>query len=141
MNEDEMRQLSPDPMALSAQALAAGTSLLVVTVGARGAVYVAAPGFGPGGAAPDSSRPGGRGPALQAATGTIRTARVDGHPAEVLDPTGCGDVFGAVLFSRLLAGERLEEAMATANGMAARAAGYRGARGLARHLKGELLKV
>jgi hypothetical protein len=45
LNEDEMRQLSPDPLSLSAQALGAGTSLLVVTLGPKGAAYVAAPGF------------------------------------------------------------------------------------------------
>ena len=40
-----MRQLSPDPLSLSAQALSAGTSLLVVTLGPKGAAYVAAPRF------------------------------------------------------------------------------------------------
>ena len=45
LNEDEMRQLSPDPLSLSAQALGAGVDLLVVTLGAKGAAYVAAPGF------------------------------------------------------------------------------------------------
>ena len=45
LNEDEMRQLSPDPLSLSAQALGAGVSLLVVTLGPKGAAYVAAPGF------------------------------------------------------------------------------------------------
>src|SRR5919107_4917497 len=45
LNEDEMRQLSPDPLSLSAEALSAGTKLLVVTLGPKGAAYVAAPGF------------------------------------------------------------------------------------------------
>ena len=45
LNEDEMHQLSPDPLSLSAGALGAGTSLLVVTLGPKGAAYVAAPGF------------------------------------------------------------------------------------------------
>ena len=45
LNEDEMRQLSPDPLTLAAQALGAGVSLLVVTLGPKGAAYVAAPGF------------------------------------------------------------------------------------------------
>ncbi len=45
VNEDEMRQLSADPLALSAHVLDAGVSLLVVTLGPRGAAYVAAPGF------------------------------------------------------------------------------------------------
>src|SRR3954453_9513584 len=45
LNEDEMRQLSPDPLSRSAGALGAGVSLLVVTLGPKGAAYVAAPGF------------------------------------------------------------------------------------------------
>ena len=45
LNEDEMGQLSPDPLSLSAAALAAGVSLLTVTLGPKGAAYVAAPGF------------------------------------------------------------------------------------------------
>ncbi len=45
VNEDEMRQLWPDPMALAAGAIDAGVSLLLVTLGPRGSVYVAAPGF------------------------------------------------------------------------------------------------
>ncbi len=45
LNEDEMRQLSPDPLSLAAEAIGAGTSLLIVTLAAKGAAYVAAPGF------------------------------------------------------------------------------------------------
>ncbi len=45
LNEDEMRQLSPDPLSLAVDAIGAGTSVLIVTLGARGAAYVAAPGF------------------------------------------------------------------------------------------------
>jgi sugar/nucleoside kinase (ribokinase family) len=59
---------------------------------------------------------------------------------EVLDPTGCGDVFGAAVFSRLLAGDDIEPALHHATHMAARNAAYRGAGGLARHLRGELVQ-
>ena len=52
------------------------------------------------------------------------------------DPTGCGDVWGATLFSRLLAGDDLEDAMRTANGYAARNVAHMGARGLTDHLLG-----
>jgi hypothetical protein len=45
LNEDEMRQLSPDPLSLAAEAIGAGTSLLIVTLAAKGAAYVSAPGF------------------------------------------------------------------------------------------------
>jgi len=51
LNEDEMHQLSPDPLSLAARALAAGVSLLVVTLGPKGAAYVAAPGGRSGGRA------------------------------------------------------------------------------------------
>ena len=54
------------------------------------------------------------------------------------DTTGCGDVWGATFFARLLAGDGLEEAMRVANAMAARNVEHRGARGLHLHLKGRI---
>jgi len=131
INEDEMRQLSPDPMALSAQALAAGTSLLVVTLGPRGAAYVAAPGF-------DRLRTG-RAREAPAVGAPVRTARIPAAPAKALDPTGCGDVFGGALCAGLLDGLPVEEALAAAARMAARNADHRGASDLARVLRGELV--
>jgi len=131
VNEDEMRQLSPDPLALSAYVLDAGVSLLVVTLGPRGAAYVAAPGFdgwGAGAGAP-STAPGH----------AIRTALIPAPRVDALDPTGCGDVFGAVLCSRLLAGDGVEGAIREANRLAARNAAFRGAGGLSRFLRGELV--
>ena len=128
LNEDEMRQLSPDPLTLSARALAEGVQLLVVTLGPRGAAYVAAPGF--------DGFPVRRGCAAQ---GTVRTALLAPPPVDAIDPTGCGDVFGASLASRLLAGDGLAEALAHANRMGARNAAFRGARGLSSHLRGELV--
>jgi hypothetical protein len=119
LNEDEMRQLSPDPLALAADAIGAGVSLLVVTLGSRGAAYVAAPG-------------------VEGAT-AVRTALVPAPNVEALDPTGCGDVFGAALCARRLAGDGIEPAIRHANAMAARNAAFRGAGGLGRHLRGELL--
>ncbi|HEX6643881.1 MAG TPA: carbohydrate kinase family protein [Gemmatimonadales bacterium] len=118
LNEDEMRELSPDPLALSADAIAAGVELLVVTLGPRGAAYVAAPGSG----------------------GTMRSARVEADAVDAVDPTGCGDVFGASAFSRLLAGDDVEAALRHANRMAGRNATFRGATGLADHLRGELVR-
>ncbi len=127
MNEDEMHQLSPDPLSLASQALEAGVSLLTVTLGARGAAYVAAPGF---------ERLAHRG---RPAGGSVRTALVPAPAVEALDPTGCGDVFGGTMAGRLLAGDTVEDALATANRMAARTAAFRGATGLSRHLRGELV--
>jgi len=48
-------------------------------------------------------------------------------------------VFGAVACARLLAGDGVEPALAHATALAARNAGLRGAGGLGRHLRGELL--
>ena len=45
VNEEEMSMMAPDSLALAATAMAAGTSVLCVTLGKRGAVYFAAPGF------------------------------------------------------------------------------------------------
>lgn len=129
LNEDEMRQLSPDPLSLSAEALAAGVDLLVVTLGSRGAAYVAAAGFD--GLASRTKAPSD--------SQAVRTALVPGTEIDALDPTGCGDVFGAAAFARLLAGEGIEAALGHATAMAGRNAALRGAGGLARHLRGELL--
>ena len=127
LNEDEMRQLSPDPLSLAAEAIAAGVSLLIVTLGPKGAAYVAAPGF--------DGWAGGR----TGSTAAIRSALVPAPTVDALDPTGCGDVFGAAAAARLFAGDPVEEAIRHATAMAARNAGFRGAGGLAHHLRGELV--
>jgi len=69
----------------------------------------------------------------------VRTALIPASPVDVLDPTGCGDVFGAAACARLLAGDRIEGALRHATAMATRNAALRGAGGLSRHLRGELL--
>jgi sugar/nucleoside kinase (ribokinase family) len=150
VNEDELAMMAPDPMALAATALANGVRCLSVTLGKRGAAYFAQPGYdglaGPaGGVALDG------GPAREAARadvvagvgggalGPVRTALVPA--AEALDdgdPTGCGDVWGATHFSRLLAGDTLEDAIAAAHRAAARNLAHRGATGLASYLRGEI---
>jgi sugar/nucleoside kinase (ribokinase family) len=69
----------------------------------------------------------------------MRTALVP--PERVLDggdPTGCGDVWGATYFSRLLAGDNLDAAILAAHRAAARNAEHRGATGLADHLRGTI---
>ena len=133
MNEDEMTQLGGDPLIVSADVLGAGASLLVVTLGARGAAYVTAL---PEGRMGGWAEPGARG---LPPTGAARTALVPAPQVESLDPTGCGDVFGAALCARLLAGDPVEPAISEANRLAARNATYRGAGGLARFLRGELV--
>jgi len=127
VNEEEMRQLGADALPVAADAIAAGASLLNVTVGPRGVVYVARPGF-------DQLADRGH-----AGAGTIRTGRVAPPTVDATDPTGCGDVFGATCFARLLAGDDLVAALDAANRAAARNATFHGATGLSRHLRGELV--
>jgi sugar/nucleoside kinase (ribokinase family) len=145
LNEDEMSQLSPDPLTLSAQALQAGVSLLTVTLGPRGVAYVAAPGFeglaerGKEGTRDGSGIRGPIVPAFPRSTVPVRSALIPAPSIETLDPTGCGDVFGAAAFARLLAGDPVETALRHATALGARNAGFRGARGLTSHLRGELV--
>lgn len=140
MNEDEMAQFAPDPLAMAAMAMAAGVKLLVVTLGPRGVVYFQAPGFeglgdqwagGPMGQAVSTS------PLAHSPT-PIRTALLAAPSVDAIDPTGCGDVFGAALCARLVAGDQTETAIQTAQSFAARNATLRGATTLGRLLKGEL---
>jgi hypothetical protein len=140
MNEDEMSMLAPDPMALAATALHEGVRSLVVTLGRRGAVYFAAPDFE---SIADLPRRGPRMTGVEA-RGPVRTALVpaalvgpDGKSANG-DPTGCGDVWGATYYSRLLAGDNFGDAILAAHAAAARNVGHRGATGLADHLRGKI---
>jgi len=145
VNEEEMAMMAPDSMTLAATAMAAGVSCLCVTMGKRGAVYVAAPGIerlsdiprlsGHSSSLSTSPR-GGSGAFGAVRTGLIPsvTPRVDGPG----DPTGCGDVWGSTHFSRLLAGDMFTDAIRAANLAASRNVEHRGATGLAHHLRGEL---
>ena len=136
MNEDEVTAAAPDGLALAATALANGVRALLVTLGTRGAVYFAAPGFD---RLADLSRAPqiGRG---AAGNGPIRTERIAvAAQSQEGDPTGCGDVWGATCFSRLLQGDSLREAIDAAHRAAARNVAHRGATGLARHLRGEII--
>jgi sugar/nucleoside kinase (ribokinase family) len=139
MNEDELATVAPDSMSLAATALAAGVSVLLITLGKRGAVYVAAPGFD---TICDLPTRGGLSTAPRGGTGAVGALRTALVPAENVnpqgDPTGCGDVWGATYFSRMVAGDKLADAMKAAGLAAARNVGHRGATGLAAHLRGEL---
>jgi hypothetical protein len=141
VNEDEMTMLAPDPMTLAATALHAGVRSLAVTLGKRGAVYFASPdfdriseaNFGRAGAEKRGVQ------SLAAPSGPVRTALVPAlNVADGGDPTGCGDVWGATYFSRLLAGDNLDAAILAAHRAAARNVTHRGASGLANHLRGKL---
>jgi pfkB family carbohydrate kinase len=152
LNEDEMRQLSPDPLSLAVDAIGAGTSLLVVTLAAKGAAYVAAPGFDGWADGRTGGRAGGSSeldlgskhlppvrPSARPPLSTLRSGLIPAPAVDVLDPTGCGDVFGAAAAARLFAGDSVEAAIRHANVLAARNAAFRGAGGLSRHLRGELV--
>jgi hypothetical protein len=133
VNEDEMSMIAGDPMALAAIAFSEGVSSVAITLGSRGLIYFAAPGFE---RLSDVTRP-----ELGAVTGPIRTAKLPAKAprhAGPGDPTGCGDVWGATYFSRLLAGDNLDSAIDRALDAAARNVDHRGATGLADYLRGEL---
>jgi hypothetical protein len=133
MNEDEVTTVAHDPMELAATAMMAGVRCLTVTLGSRGAVYFAAPGFD---SIADLKAPS----ATLSDVGPLRTALVPvAKTFDTGDPTGCGDVWGATYFSRLLAGDDISVAMRAAHGAAARNVMFRGASGLTRHLRGELI--
>jgi hypothetical protein len=118
LNEDEMRQLGDDPLAVAAGVLAEGCQTLIVTLGSQGAAYF-------------TGRP-------------VRTTRIPAEPgphgADV-DPTGCGDVFGAAVVAALATGAELEDALRLGARMGARNLTHRGATGLRDHLLGRLAVV
>jgi sugar/nucleoside kinase (ribokinase family) len=137
LNEDELAQLGDAPLALASRALTAGVGAVCVTLGPRGAQYVAAADFR------GLAWAGGPRPARGAGAGAglVTTATVTGEGPAEGDPTGCGDVFGATLCAELLGGATLDAALGAANRMARRNVGYRGATGLQHHLRGALLGV
>lgn len=134
VNEQEAALLAPDPMTLAATAFSAGTQFVAMTAGSRGVIYFAAPGFE---RISDVTK---LRQMMVPHTGPIRTAKISATPSREKngDPTGCGDVWGATYFSRLLAGENFVEAMRSAMVAAARNVDHKGATGLASHLRGEL---
>src|SRR5881394_1340482 len=118
LNEDEMNQLGSDPLAVAADAMGQGCSTLCVTLGRRGAAYF---------------------------TGNpVRTELIPApltHPPAfdlVVDPTGCGDVFGGAVVATLLGGTGIEQAIRIGNQLGARNVSHRGATGLRDHLMGKL---
>lgn len=137
MNEDEFGRLgaSGDPWVLAAEAMGPELKLLAVTLGGRGAAYVVNEDLA---ADPMLWRTEGR--VRRAPRSRSGRVPLEGAAREG-DPTGCGDVWGATTFARLLAGDPVEDAMREANRLAALNVGHRGARGLYRHLAGRLSHV
>jgi sugar/nucleoside kinase (ribokinase family) len=136
MNEAEFELLGRawgDPWQLAADVVGNELKLVAVTLGDRGAAWVASPAFDDDPVVwPDLRHRVG-------AVGPVRSGRVElGSAPASGDPTGCGDVWGSTLFARLLNGDPLEVAMARANDSAMRNVLHRGARGLELHLQGRL---
>jgi hypothetical protein len=140
MNEDELATLAHawgDPWLFAADAVGEEPRLLVITLGERGAAYIAAPGI------EEDPRAWRRAqlvaPVRAAAAGPVTTQRIapELQPREG-DPTGCGDVWGASFFCALLARHGIDGAMRRANGAAARNVEHRGATGLHHHLQGRI---
>jgi len=136
MNEQEFELLGRamgDPWELAAQVVGPELKLIAVTLGPKGAGYVAGAGFDSDPACWPKTRH------RVAAPGHARSGRTLSETGELQgDPTGCGDVWGATFFARLLAGNELQGAMTDANRMASRNVEHRGASGLNRHLRGLL---
>jgi len=133
VNEEELALMAPDGFALAAMALSQGVRCLVVTLGSRGLVYFAESGF--------DKLEDLHIAAPHAPGGAIRTALVNAERVEASgagDPTGCGDVWGATCFARLVTGDSLDAAMRAAIHAAARNVVHRGATSLAPFLRGEL---
>ena len=122
VNEDEFGQLGTDPLATAAAVLSAGCRTLIVTLGIKGAAYF-------------------DGPATPIRSGRIPLATAWLPASESGDPTGCGDVFGAVTVAQLLQGAALETAISEGCRLATRNVSHRGASGLRDHLLGRLATV
>jgi hypothetical protein len=134
MNEDEFELLGRalgDPWDLAEATVGPAPKLMIVTMGSNGAGYVQAPEFANGPASWTGTR------TREKAVGSSRIGTVPQTGDAVSgDPTGCGDVWGATFFARLLGGDSLEQAMARANRLAAKKVEHSGARGLRHHLGG-----
>lgn len=135
LNEDELDTLTAgweDPWALAADVVGPVTRGLLVTLGERGAAWVATRSFWK---APTGSRPP---PDALAPAEALVSGKVEPEaPVSGGDPTGCGDVWGATCFVAMLSGEDLESSVKAATQAAQRNAGFRGASGLGEYLRSE----
>ncbi len=140
VNETELGWLAHswgDPWEFAAEVVGHELRLLLVTLGARGAAYVASPAFRPRptewrDSRLEASRPLG----VAGATRSERVPLISG--SQNGDPTGCGDVWGATAFVNLLEGVPLDESLRRANRAAARNVSHRGATGLHDYLMGRI---
>jgi sugar/nucleoside kinase (ribokinase family) len=135
LNEDELSMLggpADEPAGRRAGALLEhGPGLVLVTQGGEGATATVRAGF-----PSDPLRWPGWRPRRGALARTTTIPPAQGHLPG--DPTGAGDVWGATLFSSLLAGIPLLDAIRRAHRFAGRKVGVRGATGLYEHLRDRL---
>jgi len=131
LNEDEMALVGSNSVDVAALALESGVGLIIVTLGEEGAEYCCAGDFEIQRRPTETDRP----------SAPIRSGRVPATPVEKpLDPTGCGDVFGAATVSYLLRGIPVEEALKEANALAAANLSFRGATELHHHLRKGIIR-
>ena len=136
LNEDELETLAGalgDPWKVAAEVVGEATRALLVTLGDRGAAWVATVGFDglevevaeppPAALLANQVRRSRVRPGMPATSGFAPTRLVVPDP----DPTGCGDVWGMTCFASLLGGATLREAVERSNTLAARNAAHRGA--------------
>ena len=131
VNEQEMAMLAASSEALAAEAFRQGVLCTVITLGSRGALYFASPHLE---IARISAAREHR-VALEAARSELLAPAMV-RTGSGIDPTGCGDVWGATFFSRLLLDDTPRAAAIAANEAAGRSATWRGVTGLVLHLLG-----
>ncbi|MGD8496779.1 MAG: carbohydrate kinase family protein [Gemmatimonadales bacterium] len=117
-NADEIAILTgeEDPLAGACALVAQGAEAAFCTLGQGGAAWATRDGMG------RSEAP------------EVADLAASNRPDAGLDPTGCGDVWGATCVAALLAGRPVPEAVRRANHFAAAAARHHGTAGLARAL-------
>ena len=112
VNEDEMRTLANSAEELAIDATRAGALGTFVTRGALGVSYHVAEGFHAL-TDRDAVRRTHTREVSRVASGALLPSPLGAHTH--IDPTGCGDVWGGTMFSRLLAGDSLAVALSRAN--------------------------
>jgi sugar/nucleoside kinase (ribokinase family) len=143
VNEEELESLAyawGDPWRFAADVVGDELRLLLVTLGSRGAVYIASSSFQADPQLWQERRSAGVVPGrpIVSSGGVIsELVQAADVPADG-DPTGCGDVWGATCYGRLLSGLPLRDAVESANRAAARNLVHHGATGLYDHLHGRL---
>ena len=133
VNEEEMAMLANSSEELAAAAFDAGVRCTAVTLGSRGAIYFASSDLNlPSVSAAREQRAAPK----SARSELVAPAMVRGGPG--IDPTGCGDVWGATFFSRLLLGDTPGTAMLAAHEAAGSNAARHGVGGLVEHLRRDM---